>query len=101
MSKYYQTIPYTYKHKSRDWINTNVSVHDLYCSCDKPLEHIILGIIDQEPNLRFDEQDKIKIQKCLTTTKDTDALDGFGDGELEKLFEDDIGEPDADTGNDR
>ncbi len=101
MSKYYQTVPYTYKHKSRDWINCHVSIHDIYCSCDKPLEHIILGIIDQEPNLRFDEEDKNKIKKCLTTGEDGDALDDFGDGELEKLFEGDIGEPDAATGDDR
>lgn len=101
MSKYYQTVPYTYKHKARDWVNTHVSVHDIYCSCNKPLEHIVLGIFDQEPNLRFDSEDKQKIQKCLTTTEDGDALDGFGDGELEKLFEEDIGEPDTATENDR
>ncbi len=103
MSKYYQTVPFTYKHKCRDWINTHVSVHDIYCSCDKPLEHIVLGIFEQEPNLRFDTDDSNKIKKCLTTGEngDGDALDGFGDGELEKLFAEDIGEPDTATEDNR
>ncbi len=74
-----------------------VSTHDIYCYCDKPLHHIITGIIEQEPTLHFDSEDSKKIQKCLSTTAIEDVLDDFGDGELEKLFEEDVGEPAADT----
>lgn len=79
-----------------------VSIHDLWCYCDNPLKHIILGILEQEPTLNFDQEDSKKIQKCLTTGGGEDVLDDFGDGELEKLFaEDDIDttdHPGADSG---
>lgn len=90
MSKYYKKPSYTSRHQQLQWINTMVSVHDLHCYCDKPLNHIIIGIIDQEPTIQFDKEDSKKIEKCLTTTDGEDVLDDFGDGELEKLFADDI-----------
>ena len=98
MTNYYKPLPYSTKHKNLQWINCICGVHDLHCSCDDPLKHTILGIIDQEPSLKFNKEDTKKIQKCLTTGEDhgEDVVEEFGDGELEKLFEEDIGEEDDD-----
>ncbi len=63
-------------------VNTYVAVHDLNCGCEKPLEHIIKQIQQQEPSLK----------PCPTTTATgddhgpEDGVDGLGDGELEALF---------------
>lgn len=98
MSKFYKPITLSAKHKQLNWINGLVSIHDLQCQCDHPLQHTIIGIIDQEPSLKFDEEDSKKIQKCLTSGDPgtEDVVDAFGDGELEALFaEDDTGEDDT------
>lgn len=76
-------------------INTYVATHDLNCGCDNPLKHIILQIAEQEPGLQFDKEEQNQIKKWLTTGehgenpggKDDD--DGFGEGELERLFAED------------
>ncbi len=39
-----------------------------FCRCDNPLEHTIDTVLQQEPNLRFSEETKKKLQKCLTTS---------------------------------
>lgn len=93
------------KYQKIQWINTIVHVHDLQCECDKPLEHTTYSIFEQEKNLRFTEQQKQLIRKCLTTKDDSGHADDapFGDGELEALFSedpDDTGKPDATTATD-
>lgn len=95
MSRYYKKPTYGDRHKQLQWINNMVGLHDMHCYCDKPLQHIITGIIEHEPSLHFDTEDSKKIQKCLSTTAIEDVLDDFGEGELEKLFSEDVGEPDA------
>lgn len=95
MTNYYKPITWSKKHRDLDWVNAITSIHDLQCSCDTPLEHTINTIVKQEPNLRFTKEDKQLLQKCLTSGDQdttTDAVDGFGDGELEKLFAEDVGE---------
>lgn len=79
--------------KKYDWINLIVGIHNLQCGCDDPLKHTVEEIHNQEPSL------KPQIPKWLTTGNDPGAPDddGFGDGDLEKLFEGDIGEDDATT----
>lgn len=99
MSRYYKKPTYSTRHGNLQFINTIVSVHDNYCYCDKPLNHIITGIIEQEPSLRFDKEDSKIIEKCLTSTVGEDVLDDFGDGELEKLFAQDGDDPDATDGD--
>lgn len=97
MSKYYKPIQLGYKHKNLNWINTEVAVHDLHCQCDDPLKHIIIGIIQQEPSLKFDKEESKLIQQCLTTSEDTgDAVDTLGEGDLDALFAQDVfGEKDT------
>lgn len=88
---------YTKKQLKLQWTNNIVSVHDLLCRCDNPLEHTIDNLLQQEPNLRFSEETKKKLQKCLTTTddgeKDGPAADDIIDhGDLETLFAEDFTE---------
>lgn len=86
----YVPLKISLKNKRRDWINTIVQIHNLQCGCEKPLDHTIKEILQQEPSL-----------KCLTTGEDqitTDA-DGFGEGDLDRLFEEDFTE-DATTEKD-
>lgn len=89
MSSRYVRPTLSAKNRNLDWINCIVQVHNLQCQCDTPLEHTVEEILIQEPNLQFN-----KPEKCLGTTKDlsTADVDAFGDGDLEKLFEQDFGE---------
>ncbi len=77
-----------------------VNTHDLLCQCDEPLKHIILTIRDQEPNIKFNKEESEKLQKWLTTgdDQDGDAIDGLGEGDLERLFEEDFTADDEDGG---
>lgn len=98
MSDYYKPLTIGQRHKNLNWTNCICALHDLQCQCDNPLEHTIENIVKQEPNLKFNKELSVKIQKCLTTGDDgpVDAVDGFGDGELEQLFaEDDFGDADG------
>lgn len=88
---------YNKKQLKLQWTNNIVSVHDLLCCCDNPLEHTIHNLLEQEPNLRFSEETKKKLQKCLTSTddgkKDGPAADDIiEDGDLENLFAEDFTE---------
>lgn len=94
------------KHQTKNdqiqWINTLVHLHDLQCDCDGPLEHTVLAINKQEKHLRFTDQEKKQLEKWLTTTEKhgTPDVDGFGDGDLEALFAEDIGEEKDTTATD-
>lgn len=94
MSDYFKQITWSYKHKQLNWVNGIVAIHDLQCSCNKPLQHTIISIVEQEPTIKFNKEDSTKLQKCLTFGDPTgdDVVDGFGDGELESLFAEDFGE---------
>lgn len=88
---------YSKKQLKLQWTNNIVSTHDLLCRCDNPLEHTINTILEQEPNLRFSEETKKKLQKCLTFTaagkEDGHAADDIiEDGDLETLFAEDFTE---------
>ncbi len=66
-------------------------IHDMHCYCDDPLRHTILQILEQEPNIKFNAEDSKIIQKCLTTTEDpTAATDVIGEGDLDRLFAEDV-----------
>lgn len=87
----------TIKQQKSEWLNLLVHIHDLYCKCNKPLEHTVDLIVDKEKNLRLEHFTKLNLQKCLTggeiTTiqKDGDD-DGFAAGDLENLFAEDFTE---------
>lgn len=87
----YVSPKYTPRQLNLQQVNTYVAVHDLNCNCKNPLRHIIKQIQQQEPTL-----------KChhFTTAEDGNQdgdvdIDGFGPGELEKLFAEDTAEKDG------
>lgn len=93
----FEPTKWTPKQQKTEWINFIVHVHDYQCNCDKPLEHTIYNICDQEKHLRFDKETAEFIKKCLTTNGEDhgdaaatdDVLDG---GTLEELFAEDFTE---------
>lgn len=65
----------------QNWLNTIYGTHDLMCGCPKPIEHLL----------------QILKKKCLLTEDGTDGEEkgdtpeeGFGPGDLDKLFEEDV-----------
>jgi hypothetical protein len=95
MSTRYVPTKDNHRHKKLKWLNFITHAHDIFCDCDEPLAHTIGEIITQEPNIKFNIQERDLLKKCLgedTTT--VDALDVIGEGDLEDLFKEDIGEDD-------
>lgn len=78
----------TSRNDKLDWVNTIVMIHNLQCECDKPLDHTIDVIYQQEPTL--------KLPKCHGGEDPITEEEGFGPGDLEALFADDTGENPAD-----
>lgn len=94
----FQTPGYNKNELRLQLVNGFVHMHDLICKCSRPLEHCLISIIEQEEHLRFNKQEKEKIQKCLGTTEDptAGAADDFIDaGDLDTLFAEDFGEEDT------
>lgn len=81
---------YTTRQKNLQHVNCYVGIHDISCNCTEPLKHIIKQIISQEPTIK---------PWLATITEDAGTpdgegdIDGFGPGELERLF----AEPDAEN----
>ncbi len=101
MSRY--TPPkYNKKELQLQWINGIVHMHDLCCGCPDPLEHSIIGITNQEKNLRFTDNEKKQLKKCIFGEEDTHDAADIGEEDLLALFTEDFGEQkdgdDADTG---
>lgn len=98
MSTRYIPTKSSLKQKKLQWINLICHDHDIFCDCPSPLEHTIILIAEQEPQLRFKPPEKDLLKKCLTTTdttKEDGDQDGFGEGDLEDLFKEDFGEEDT------
>lgn len=95
MSTRYKPTKDNHRQKKIKWLNAVTHIHDIYCDCDEPLTHTIAEIIAQEPDIKFNIQEKDILKKCLgdTTTGEKD-LDVIGDGDLDALFTGDIGEDD-------
>lgn len=88
----------TYRQKKLKWMNGICHYHDIMCKCPNPLECTIRLIIEQEPDLKFNNIEKDLLKKCITTEeKDTEDgdQDDFGEGDLENLFKEDFGEEDT------
>lgn len=81
----------TPRQQKLQWINMLCHFHDTICDCCQPLVHTVSLIFEQEKNLPFNTQEKDLIQKCLSgdahTATDGAAEDNFGEGDLEKLFD--------------
>lgn len=83
---------YSKRQLNLQMVNCYVGIHDLHCHCKKPLNHIIQQIYQQEPTLT----------KWQGTTSDATGdhdgekdIDGFGPGELERLFAEDDADKDG------
>lgn len=79
------------------WMNGMVHYHDIFCDCCTPLQHIIILILQQEPELDFKPIEKDLIRRCLgdTTTAVTATgpeEPGLEEGVLEDLFKESFGE---------
>lgn len=90
---------YTKKEQQLQWINGLVHYHDIYCGCDGPLEHTIIGITKQEKNLRFTDEEKKYLKKCIFT-EDGQEEDVIGEEDLDALFAIDTGEEKDTTATD-
>lgn len=80
-------------------MNMMVHAHDMICDCPTPLQHIVILIFQQEPDLDFKPIEKDLIKKCLTgehtdRTATDNADDGVEEGLLDALFKEDFGEED-------
>lgn len=86
------------RYNNLQWMNTIVSLHDMRCECNDPLEHTVLQIFHQEKQLRFTKEEQKIFQTCLTIPGEgsTEEEDAFGAGDLENLFSEPFGE-DEDT----
>lgn len=90
MSKLLQHPTFTGSALEGQWINTLHNTHDLFCGCNKPLQHL-LTIYNKKGNAPKPEEEIKNILCLITGDKDSTTLeeDGFEEGELEKLFEED------------
>lgn len=93
MSTRYIPTKDTQKQKKLKWLNLITHAHDIFCDCDEPLTHTIAEILRAEPGIKFNTQEKDLLKSCLgDTTTTEDALDVIGEGDLDELFKEDIGE---------
>lgn len=76
------------RNRRLDWINGIVHIHNLVCGCLKPLEHTLEEIYTQEPLLHPFNKPCPGTGKDPSTTEDAE----LGDGDLDRLFEEDFGE---------
>ncbi|AAL11041.1 ORF2 [Torque teno mini virus 8] len=98
MSTRYIPTKDSHRQKNLKWLNFVTHAHDIFCDCDSPLQHTVANILIQEPNIKFNTQEKDLLKKCLgetTTTEGAGDPEGFGDGDLERLFTEDFGEEDT------
>ncbi len=101
MSTRFKPTKCTLRQQNLKWMNFIVHAHDIMCDCPNPLEHTIILIHQQEPELKFTPIEKDIIKKCITTDHGEEAgeEDVLGDANLEDLFKEDFGDADtADTG---
>lgn len=92
----------TLRQKNLRWMNMLVHTHDLFCDCSAPLQHTVILIHQQEPDIDYLPIEKDIIKRCLTGETTGGAAadpegDGLDAGTLEDLFKEDFGE-ENDTG---
>lgn len=90
-SNYYKKPFLNSKGLEKQYLNSIVGNHDLWCSCDDPIKHTVDTIFTHAKPENFNQETKNKILKCLgedptTTDPGPAADDGFGPGDLDLLF---------------
>lgn len=99
MSSIWKKPNVTPRYQELTWMNLVHQSHDQMCQCEDPDLHFMI-LINRFGGARKPEED-IKNIKCLltgdtskaTTTETVEEDIGIDSGDLEKLFEEDIGEP--------
>ncbi len=99
MSIRYKPTKDNHRCKKIKWLNFITHAHDMLCDCDSPLQHTIAEILTAEPDIKFNNQERDLLKKCLgegdTTTAAADTLAEIGDVDIDDLFSKDIGEDDT------
>ncbi len=92
-SKFKKTF-YNTKGQEKQLLNGIFTQHDLICACPSPQSHVAWLLFKHCTPTDFTEEEKQDIQKCLGTspTNTTGGEDdaGIDEGELERLFAEDI-----------
>lgn len=97
MTEYGVNTTKSLRQQEMTWLNIVHQTHEQFCDCNKPLEHL-LSSINQQNNPTKLPQKEIKKQLCLLTgDPDTagdagDAVDALDFGDLEELFSEDVGD---------
>lgn len=99
MSSCFKPTFYNTKGKQTQWMNNIFCTHDLFCSCDNVLKHLLLTLSEKNEKIEVTTKEKKEILQCLTTTEEVSThavengdLDELG---LEAIFAEDVTE---DTG---
>lgn len=99
MSSCYKPTFYNTQGKQNQWINDIHCTHDLWCSCDHTIKHLLLALAEKEEIIPVTTEQKRSILKCLSTTEDliTETVDKGDIDELalDAIFAEDLTE---DTG---
>ncbi len=72
------------------------TVHDLCCGCNDPAAHLIYLLAPGVNPNSFTKEEKQKVLQCLggdAPGTEEEDIGGIQEGELEKLFEEEIEEP--------
>nr|UHS18457.1 MAG: hypothetical protein [Betatorquevirus sp.] len=99
MSIFWKPTPFGPRERENQWINYCIQGHDQICGCDSPGDHLLYCLAERSGKLNISKNILEESTKCLTThagddaaTGEQDAIDLL-DGDLEKLFEEDIADP--------
>ncbi len=98
MSSIWTSPNYTPRQQERIWMNLIYNTHDAFCNCGNVNLHFMI-IVNKQGNAPKPEEEIQNIQ-CLLTGKTTGEEEdkdlesgGFIEGELERLFKEESGEP--------
>ncbi len=98
MSTRYIPTKDSFRQKKLKWINSLCQLHDTWCDCYNPIQHTIILLFEQEPQLEFTPPEKDIIKKCLSGDAPTTKEDGdtIQEGDLAAIFQEPFEEGDAD-----
>lgn len=91
------------RYTTLQWINATTQMHDTFCECKQPIQHLLKGIRETSIGLTPQEKEELKICLGDTTVATTDQvtidpediLDGV---DLDAFFQEDFGDPAVDDG---
>lgn len=84
MSSCYKPTFYNTKGKQTQWINNIHCTHDLFCSCENVLKHLLLSLAEKKERIEVTKEEKKDILQCLTTTEEITIQNGE-DGDPDEI----------------